>query len=165
MPGTTQIEYAQQGKSNNFIQAQHEGRLTVGEAAKLLSKKFGKKILARELEPLATEFHHAGRFGRRQAKRVFFLSQEEVARITEDDIAKTSIPLWGWVLGFRADYGGYHGRKRYVPIIQEVGQFPADKVHRLGDKFHPLADDEIEWAKLAIGKSLPPYCSDWREAK
>lgn len=161
---TSMGEYAAQGKSNNFIAAQEAGRLTAGQAARALTKRFGRKITAREIEPLAREFHHAGRFGRRQAKRVFFFSPAEIEAITLEQIERAAAPVWGWVLGFRADYGTY-GRKRYVPIVAEVGQFAADKAHRLGDKFHALGEAEAAEAKAAVGKSLPAYSTDWREAR
>lgn len=163
--GTTQPEYVAQGKSNNYIAAQEEGRLTAGQAAKLLTKRLGRKITARQIEPLATEFHHAGRFDNRKAKRVFFFSPEEVDAITLADIECASAPVWGWTLGFRVEYTGRHGKKRWVPIVAEVGQFPRDRAHRLGDNFHELTPAEAGEAKAAVGKTLPAYCEDWREAR
>ena len=163
--GTTRDEYAAQGRSNNYITAQDAGRLTAGEAAKLLSKRFGLKIKAKQIEPLASEFHHAGRFGRNQAKRVFFFSPEQVEQITLADIERASAPVWGWVLGFEVDYSGRYGKKRYVPIVAEAGPIAADRAHRLGDKFHGLSEAEAQEAKAAVGKALPAYSTDWREAR
>jgi hypothetical protein len=149
---------------NNFIAAKAQGRMTAGEAAKLLSKKFACKITARQIEPLATEFHHAGRFGNDKAKRVFFFSPEELDRITLADIENVIAPVWGWVLGFKAEYGSF-GKKYYVPIVGQVDQFSRDKAHRLGKKFHPLSEAEAAEAKSAVGKILPAFCDDWRHAK
>jgi len=165
MQPTSAAEYSAQGKSNNFIAAQAAGRMTAGQAAKLLSKRFGRKVLAKEIEPLATEFHHAGRFGAHKAKRIFFFSQEELDRLTVTQVECASSAVRGWVLGFRKDYGGRNGKKRFVPIVAEVGLFPADKVHRLGDKFHKLTEAEAVEAKAAVGKTLPAYSDDWREAR
>ena len=162
---TSQADYAAQGKSNNFISARAAGRLTAGQAAKWLSHRFGRKVLAKEIEPLAGEFHHAGRFGNHQAKRVFFFSQAELARITLADVELAAAPVWGWILGFRAEYTGRFGRKRYVPIVADAGVFAADKANRLGDKFHELSEAEAIEAGAAIGKALPAYSTDWREAK
>jgi len=165
LQGTSRAEYAQQGKSNNFIMAQAAGRLTAGQAAKVLSKRLGRKITAKEIEPLAHEFHHAGRFGNNKAKRVFFFSDSELEGITLADVDQAAAPVWGWMLGFRSEYTGPYGKKRYVPIVAEVGQFAADKVNRLGEKFHELSESEAIEAKAAIGKALPPFCEDWREAR
>jgi hypothetical protein len=165
LQGTSQAEYARQGKSNNFIVAQSAGRLTAGQAAKVLSKRLGQKITGKNIEPLAVEFHHAGRFGKHQAKRVFFFSEAELENITLADVDRAAVPLWGWVLGFRADYTGRFGKKRYVPIVAEVGQFAADRANRLGDKFHELSESEAAEAKAAVGKSLPAFSQDWREAR
>lgn len=162
--GTSRGEYAAQGKSNNFVAASEAGRLTAGQAARALSKRLGRKILAKEIEPLATEFHHAGRFGGDKAKRVFFFAAEEVERITLADVERAAAPVWGWVLGFRAEFGRY-GRKRMVPIVAEVGQIPADRAHRLGEKFHELSAAEAAEAQAAVGKALPPYSTDWRQAQ
>jgi len=165
LQGTSRAEYAQQGKSNNFIMAQAAGRLTAGQAAKVLSKRLGRKITAKEIEPLAVEFHHAGRFGHHQAKRVFFFSEQELEDITLADVDQAAAPVWGWVLGFRSEYRRRYSKRRYVPIVAEVGQFPADKANRLGDKFHELSESEAIEARAAVGKSLPPFCEDWREAR
>lgn len=162
--GTTRDEYAEQGRSNSYIAAKEDGRLTAGQAAKLLSKRLGVKLLAKQIEPLAVEFHHAGRFGNRQAKRVFFFTREQVDRITLADIERASAPVWGWILGFRVERSRY-GKKRYVPFIAEVGQIAADKAHRLGETFHGLSEEEAAEAKAAVGKALPAYCNDWREAR
>jgi len=164
LQSTSRAEYAQQGKSNNFIAAQEAGRLTAGEAAKVLSKRFGCKVAAKQVEPLAREFHHAGRFGKGQAKRIVFCAPAELESITLEQIEAASAPVWGWVVGFRAKRGAY-GRKVYVPIVAEVGQFAADKAHRLGEKFHPLSEAEAAEAQAAVGKRLPAYSDDWREAK
>lgn len=162
---TTREEYDLQGKSNNFIAAQKEGRMTAGQAAKKLSKRLGRKITAKEIEPLATEYHHAGRFGKHQAKRVFFFSQNEIDKITLADVERAAAPVWGWVLGFKAVYDGRYGKKRYAPVVKEVGQFAADKAFRLGDKFHELSEAEAAEAQAAVGKILPAFCQDWREAR
>jgi len=163
--GTPRGEYAARGKSNNFIAAQDAGRLTAGQAARWLSKKFDRKITAAQVEPLATEYHHAGRFGNNKARRVFFFSPAELDQITLADIERAAAPVYGWVLGFRAEHTGRYGKKRYVPIIAEAGQFSANKAHRLGDKFHPLSETEASEAQAAVGKQLPPYCEDWRKAR
>jgi len=161
---TSLVDYARQGKSNNFIAAAIAGRLTAGQAAKLLSKRLGRKVTAKQIEPLAVEFHHAGRFGNHKAKRIFFFSQAELERITLADVEQAAAPIWGWVLGFRSELGRW-GRKSYRPIVAEVGQFAADKAHRLGDKFHELSEPEATEAKAAVGKSLPAFSNDWREAQ
>jgi len=165
LQGTSRAEYARQGKSNNFLFAQSAGRMTAGQAAKVLSKRLGRKITAKEIEPLAVEFHHAGRFGNHKAKRVFFFSESELERITLADVDRAAAPLWGWVLGFRTEYSGRFGKKRYVPIVAEVGQFAADKANRLGDKFHELSESEAAEAKAAVGKALPAFSQDWKEAR
>jgi hypothetical protein len=165
LQGTSRAEYAAQGKSNNFLAARAAGRLTAGQAAKLLSKRFGRKITAKQVEPLAVEFHHAGRFGANKARRVFFFAPDQLARITLADVDQAAAPMWGWVLGFRADYSGRYGKKRYVPIVAKVGQFAADKANRIGDKFHKLSETEAAEAKTAVGKSLPAFSNDWREAQ
>lgn len=161
---TSRAEYNAQGKSNNFVASQGDGHLTAGSAAAVLSQRFGRKITARQIEPLANEFHHAGRFGGNKARRVFFFSPEELDRITLADVEAAAEPMWGWVLGFRRERGA-HGRKTYAPIVAKVGLIPADQAHRLGEKFHPLAEAEAVEAKGAVGKTLPAYSNDWRAAR
>jgi hypothetical protein len=160
---TSISEYNQQGKSNNYIQAKEGGKLTVGEAAKLLSKRFGCKILAKTIEPLSVEFHHAGRFGNNKAKRIFFFTKEQIESLTLEDINESGSPRWGWIMGFKKEYGQY-GRKHYIPIIKEVGLIDGSRVFRLGDKFHPLEQKEINECQAKVGKILPTFSDNWREA-
>lgn len=160
---TSRDQYNAQGKSNSFINAQNAGRLTAGQAAKTLTKRFGFKVLARDVEPFAIEYHHAGRFGRNMAKRVFFFTEEQLDAITPEMLA-ASVAVPGWVLGFDSDLRGRNGRRRWLPKVAEVGMIDAARVRRLGDKFHPIPVDELEEAKASIGKRLPPFSGDWREA-
>jgi len=162
---TTRAEYAAQGKSNNYLAAQAAGRLTAGQAAKVLSKRLGRPVKAKDLEPFATEYHHAGCFGGNKARRVFFFAAADLERITAADLDRAALPVWGWVLGFKPVYDGPYGRKRYVPTIAEVGQFDQAKAKRLGEKFHLLTEAEAAEAKGAEGKVLPPSCEDWRQAE
>ncbi len=163
--GTSRDEYNAQGKSNRFLYAQEQGKMTAGEAAKVLTKRFGTKILASDIEPLAVEFHHAGRFGNNKAKRIFFFSDEDLARITLEQVEELREGVWGWILGFTPVLGRY-GRKSYLPTVKEAGCFPSAKAHRLGDKFHQLPRAEVEelLEAGAVGKVLPAYETDWRKA-
>ena len=156
--GTTRDEYNVQGKSNNFIIAHDQGKYTAGEAARVLSKRFGRKITARQIEPLAFEFHHAGRFGRNMAARVFFFDQEELDAITIEQIDALAEPLYGWVTGFTKCCG------RWCPVVEEAGRVERARAKRLGSKFHELSKEEAEEAKAAVGKALPAYSDDWKEA-
>ena len=156
---TPREQYYEQGKSNSFLVAQAEGKLTAGQAAKVLSRRLGVPVKAQDIEPLAVEFHHAGAFGGGKAKRVYFFTQEELAHITLEDIERAKSPRWGWKLGFQKNV------RRWVPIIEEVRQFSGSEIKRLGDKFHPIQDDEVPAVKERIGWQLPPYCSDWRKAQ
>lgn len=61
---TSRAEYAAQGKSNNFVNAEAAGHLAAGQAAKVLSKRLGCKITAKQIEPLASEFHHCRQWER-----------------------------------------------------------------------------------------------------
>lgn len=162
-------EYFQQGKSNNFIVAQQNGHATLGQAAKILSKKFGMKILAKQLEGLASEWHHAGSF-RGRGRKVYFLTPTQIEGFTSEDVnrlaqnTQTATPSLGWITKFQTDYTGRYGRKRCYPIIGRVGEFTPQEVVRAGDKFHPLSPTELELCKRREGCQLPPYCDDFTQA-
>jgi len=66
------INYSGKYTSANHYAAQERGLKTAGEAAREISKATGKKILARDIRPWATEWHHSGFYGRNMGKTWFF---------------------------------------------------------------------------------------------
>lgn len=76
--GTPFDQYLQQGASNRHIEARNDAdKLTAGEMAKELSRELKRKILARQISYLATEWHHAGMYWNKvqkkmMGKRVYF---------------------------------------------------------------------------------------------
>lgn len=63
--------------------AKQDGKVTVGEAAKIISKALGIKVAAKTIRPLSPEWHHSGFFRNRMGKTWFF-TKEQV-----EDIIKT----------------------------------------------------------------------------
>ena len=159
-------EYQSQGRSNNYIAAVEAGKLTVGQAAKFLTKKFGEKIVAKQLEPLAVEYHHAGLFNGRSAKRVFFLTRDFVETLTREKIEAANGAQTGWQLGFKRVVG-LRGRITFVPVIAKAGTFSAAEIKRLGKKFNRVTAEEVEEIQKKIeagANQLPAFETDWRKA-
>lgn len=84
-------KYVQQGKSENYQDAEEKQLLKAGEVAALLTKKFKIKITALELSPFATEWHHGGVFKSRtgqslKGKRVFFFKPADIEKVSLEQI-------------------------------------------------------------------------------
>ena len=87
--GTKFSDYVSQGASNRHLEARaDDSKLTAGEAAKELSKMLNKKILAKDVQPLLTEWHHAGLFYNKftkkmSGKKVYFAKREDLPKLAE----------------------------------------------------------------------------------
>lgn len=155
----TRIEdYIQQGKSNNYLLAQAEGKLTAGEAAKILSKKFGIKVLAKNIEHLATEWHHAGVFkkydGKVGGKKIYFFSLEELDRITVEQLGVETVK--GFYVGFEKYYDSTrYGRKRWKPVLR----FWEGLESKTPKNFTLLNEEQFNKFKALDGRELEPFQS------
>lgn len=70
--------------SENHYKAKQEGKLTAGEAAKIISKRTGKKYLAKDIIPLCTEWHHSGLYKKEKKfvmGKTWFITKEHVEEI------------------------------------------------------------------------------------
>lgn len=86
-------KYLQEGKSENYQDAEEKQLLKAGEVAALLTKKFKIKITALELSPFATEWHHGGVFKSKtgqslKGKRVFFFKQADIEKVSLEQILR-----------------------------------------------------------------------------
>jgi hypothetical protein len=86
-------KYLQQGKSENYQDAEDKQLLKAGEVAALLTKKFKVKITALELSPFATEWHHGGIFKSTtgqslKGKRVFFFKPTDIEKVSLEQILR-----------------------------------------------------------------------------
>ncbi|HXR84312.1 MAG TPA: hypothetical protein VN722_08390 [Hanamia sp.] len=133
------------GLSNNYVSERHyyasQEKFTAGEAAKILSKKLGKKILAKELvygykllngcEP---EWHHAGFYkasGKSTMGRTFFFTEENIedcaakwdqvseieSEIKAEEVRKETSTVRGFYYAWDHDYSGSYGKKRNYKVL------------------------------------------------
>jgi hypothetical protein len=100
-------KYLQQGKSENYQDAEDKQLLKAGEVAARLTKKFKTKISAKELEKFSKEWHHAGVFktasGALKGKRVYFFKEEDIKNITLEQILSKRIDdtqVQGWYVQY-----------------------------------------------------------------
>lgn len=138
-----------------------ESKLTAGELARLM-RRAGMQVTARELQPLATEWHHAGwKPGGGMGRCYFFAAADATpdgmsrlfARVVAARAAAAQ-PRYGWRVGFRADYSGPYGRKRYQPIA-ELREFAPGQ--RMPDKFEPISREEYGALLPHNGADLLPF--------
>ena len=103
--------------------AKRAGKFTAGDAAILLSKKLGKKILANNIKPYSKEWHHSGFYAGGMGKTWFF-SQDEINFLIENYESikeKEKKELERYVYGFYwiwdYDFNGKNGKKRSFKIL------------------------------------------------
>lgn len=66
------IESTGKYTSSGHHNAELRGLKTAGEAAKIISKKTGKKITAKQIRSSADEWHHSGFYAGKMGKTWFF---------------------------------------------------------------------------------------------
>lgn len=160
-------DYLVQGKSNNFFIAKENGKITAGEAAKILSKKFKIKILARDIDNLTDEFHHAGVFKNHQnrltGKKVKFFTLESVNSLTLNQILdnknqKNSI-VKGWYITFKKVSINRYGKLAWKPFVSIYkGQQQSKPQH-----FHELSDIDFDHAKQFDNKQLKSFANHYTD--
>lgn len=151
-------KYLQEGKSENYQDAEDKQLLKAGEVAALLTKKFKIKITAVELSPFATEWHHGGVFKSKtgqslKGKRVFFFKPADIEKVSLEQILrnreKVAAPpdhtiVQGWYVQYfkmtdpvsrrlisKAFVGTYKGPKSKAPKgLKELG----DEAFALAEK-------------------------------
>jgi hypothetical protein len=162
-------KYLQQGKSENYQDAEDKKLLKAGEVAALLTKKFKMKITALELSPFATEWHHGGVFKSAtgqslKGKRVFFFKPADVEKVSLEQILrnreKAAAPkpppdnsmVQGWYVQFF---------KMTDPVSRRVYSKPFVGIYK-GPKskapkgFHALGDEAFAVAEKQRGRELKP---------
>jgi len=163
-------DYLSQGKSNNYLVAEENGKIKAGEVAKILTKKFGIKIYAKEIECFATEWHHAGVFqgytGKLMGRKVRFFTHEEIENITLESILenrgnqtkkeeKENQMVKGWFVKFeriRINHYGKLGWKPFVGLYEGLqGNAPKN--------FTSLTDEEFEDARKYEGSQLISFAN------
>lgn len=156
--------YLQQGKSENYQDAETKGLLKAGEVAALLSKKFHAKITAKELEIFATEWHHAGVFKSGHSlrgRKVYFFTAKAIELITLDKILanrqlvsrKTPVdtkPVKGWYVQYFRMTDPVSRRMYNKPFVG-IYEGPAHKAPR---GFKPLPDEAFAEAQRQRGREI-----------
>ncbi len=168
------------GISSKCVSERHvyasQRKLTAGEAAKLLTKKVGAKVLAREVKELyithygiEPEWHHSGFYRGANGNamgRTFFLSEDEVRTLADnyvaivrkhaDDVFRKEAELHrqveATVMGFywtwNYDYGGPYRKKRYFKVLHA---YEGNELCRPRN-FTPCSADVLERVKVADGR-------------
>ena len=159
-------KYLQEGKSENYQDAEDKQLLKAGEVAALLTKKFKVKITALELSPFATEWHHGGIFKSAngqslKGKRVFFFKPSYVEKVTLEQILRNrdkpkpqpdNSIVQGWYVQFF---------KMTDPVSRRVYSKPFVGIYK-GPKakapkgFYALNDDAFTAAEKQRGRELKP---------
>jgi hypothetical protein len=153
-----------------------QSKLTAGEAARLLSRKTGSKMLAKDVKGLylthfghEPEWHHSGFYqgaGGRTMGRTFFLSEEEVDVLAENYVAitkkmaddilrkeneerrKRETVVMGFYYTWESDYGGRYGRKQNYKVLHS---YEGNELH-MPDDFTPCDAETFEKVKAKEGK-------------
>jgi hypothetical protein len=164
---TSRADYFSQGVSNSHIYAKECGKITAGEAAKILSKKFAIKILAKDIKPLSTEWHHSGAFKGNNgtlAGKTYFFTKEQVDSITLEKINQVNnqlisekqallINVQGWYIDFKKVSINRYGKLGWKPFL---GIYEGEK-GKAPKSFVALTDEQMEIARLQKGRQLEPY--------
>lgn len=168
LPTMKMSHYLRQGKSENYQDAEDKGLLKAGEAAALLSRKFNTKIAAKELEPFATEWHHAGVFKSAtgqslRGRKVYFFSAQDAENISLDKIlanrnkaAKKPLPNSSIVQGWYPQFFRMTDpvtRKTFSKPFIGIYKGAASKAPK---GFKALPDDAFVIAEKKRGRELKP---------
>lgn len=159
-------KYLQQGKSENYQDAEEKGLLKAGEVAVLLSKQFKIKIAAKELEVFATEWHHAGIFKSGQSlrgRKVYFFTAAAVDLITLDKLLANrqrtakqapadTKPVKGWYVQYFKMTDPV-SRRRYNKPFVGIYQGPANKAP---GGFKSLGEEAFAEAQRQRGREIKP---------
>ncbi|MCF6401276.1 hypothetical protein L3C95_00215 [Chitinophaga filiformis] len=159
-------KYLQEGKSENYQDAEDKQLLKAGEVATLLSRKFNTKISAKEIEPFASEWHHAGVFksgNGLKGRRVYFFKEADVDKVTLEKIlenrakaAKKPAPDHRIVQGWYPQYFRMTDpvtRKTFSKPFVGIYKGPASKAPK---GFQALSDDAFAAAEQQRGRVLKP---------
>jgi hypothetical protein len=186
----------QLGLTNKVVSERHyyasQEKMTAGEAAKVISKHTGKKVLAKDVKELyqvhygyEAEWHHSGFYRSNKGKtmgRTFFLTDEEVDELKNnydeicakrnEQIRKDAEELkrrkakivHGFYWTWSHDYGGNYGKKRTFKVLQVYEGSDADKPSRNFTLCSPKIMDKV---KAAAGRKYfgwdEPSISDFKQ--
>ncbi|PWV54513.1 hypothetical protein C7475_1021273 [Chitinophaga sp. S165] len=159
-------KYLQEGKSENYQDAEDKQLLKAGEVAALLSKKFNNKISAKEIEIFASEWHHAGVFksgNGLKGRRVYFFKEADVNKVSLEKIlenrakaAQKAAPDNRTVQGWYPQYFRMTDpvtRKTFSKPFVGIYKGPASKAPK---GFQALSDEAFAVAEQHRGKALKP---------
>ena len=147
----------QAGRSNNMVDAEARGMITIGRWA----KRHGVSARAAVEVMQPSEAHHTGT-GRRGKSRL-----TAVIEVACEPTAAQLIEMrsWdrgqrptvrGWYIKWLRDYSGPYGRRRNVPTL---GLYEGDPA-KAPNGFRPIGEDP-DWAtaKALEGRTLRPYAT------
>lgn len=144
------------GRSNNMIDAEARGMLTIGR----WGKRYGVSAAAVEAVMRPTEAHHTGT-GRRGKSRLTPVIEAVLEPTAEQLEAMRAFDAGerpqaaGVYLKWEKVYDGPYGRKRFIPV---VAIFRGDEVRsRKLKEFTPLAGDDLDFAREWEGKDLRDF--------
>ena len=131
------LSFEQTGKytSERHERAVQSGKLTAGQAAKIISKITGEKVSAKQLKQYSTEWHHSGFYSKGMGKTYFFTDeqinnladnwnqlkaesiQKELKIKAIEDEKRNSI-IQGFYFTWDYDYNGSYGKKRNFKVLK-----------------------------------------------
>jgi len=149
-----------EGRSRRMIQAEVEGKITIGRWA----KRHGVSVRAAVEVMALTEAHHTGT-GRRGRTRLTYVIEADAEPTTEQ---LEAMQAWnrgdrptvrGWHIKWEREYGAW-GRRHNIATLGLFCGDPNDapkNLHRI--------DDDAEWAEVqaSTGRRLRAYATSWRE--
>jgi len=163
------LAYQETGKyvSERHAEAAAQGKMTAGQMAKLLNQRFSiePKITARELKPLASEWHHSGfykgRAGSTMGRTYFFaveMNLDELCKSVCDQrgqaakqAAEAKVVIHKFSAGFRRGYG----RRRWVPVAKfEAIEVAESELYQHSDTISP---EDYQTLKKFAGEELEAY--------
>jgi hypothetical protein len=159
-------KYLQEGKSENYQDAEDKQLLKAGEVATLLSKKFNNKISAKEIEVFASEWHHAGVFksgNGLKGRRVYFFKEADVDKVSLEKILENRAkavqkavpdnrPVQGWYTQYFRMTDPVT-RKTFSKPFVGIYKGPASKAPK---GFQALSDEAFAAAEQQRGRALKP---------
>lgn len=159
-------KYLQEGKSENYQDAEDKQLLKAGEVAALLSRKYNNKISAKEIEVFASEWHHAGVFksgNGLKGRRVYFFREADVNKITLEKILENRAKavqkappdnriVQGWYPQYFKMTDPVTRRTFSKPFVG-IYKGPASKAPK---GFQALSDEAFAAAEQQRGRALKP---------
>ena len=164
------LAYEETGKyvSERHAEASAEGKLTSGKIAGMLSKKFGKKITAKEVKPFASEWHHSGFYqgnrGSTMGRTYFFAPNTDLEKLYKEvcearaNAAEIAAEPEVERYFFSAGFEKLHRQNRYQKAWRVFAIFEMIKCNSSNNaKKTEISREDYEVLKQFAGRDLEAY--------